>query len=365
MDIINVRNKTTHFLYKNIVKPIFFMFDPELMHNIFIDVGALLGSNKLTKSITSLFFNYQSPILEQNISSLKFRNPVGLSAGFDKNGQMVSIMDDVGFGFVEIGSITAFPCAGNKGKRIERLVNRKGLWVYLGLNNFGAKAIYEKLKNKKFKIPLFVSAAKTNSKETINEYKGLQDYLFTLKTFKDRADAFVLNISCPNAFGGCDFASPSSFELLAKEVYKLKLKQPILVKISPDLTNLNLNKIISISEKYNLSGFICTNLSKKHEFSKGGLSGKIVEKRSNEVLSYVYKKCKFSKKKFIIIGVGGIFSAEDAYKKIKLGANLVQLITGLIYEGPGLIGEINYNLTKLLKKDGYKNIGEAVGADIR
>jgi dihydroorotate dehydrogenase len=366
MDLASKKYEFEKILYKKIARPFFFMFDPELMHNVFIKLGSILGSSKLTKFITSLFFESKNPMLQQHILGLNFRNPVGLAAGFDKNGEMISIMEDVGFGFVEAGSITASPCPGNPGKRFERLVKQNTLWVHFGLNNKGAVANHRRIKDKNFRFPLFISAAKTNSKETTEEKAGINDYLFTIKTFSNKADAFVLNISCPNAHGGCSFSEAKSFEKLIKEVYKLKLKQPIFVKISPDLSDKELDKIISLSAKYNVSGFICTNLSKKHQFSKGGLSGKSIEKRSDEVLSYVYKKANKTNKKgnrFVIIGVGGIFNAEDAYKKIKLGANLVQLITGLVYEGPQLIGQINHDLVKLLKKDGYKNVREAVGVD--
>jgi len=361
MCIVNIRNKTAKFLYKKIARPFFFLFDPELMHNVFIRVGSILGSNPITKFLTAVAFNYQNKSLQQTILGMKFRSPVGLAAGFDKNGEMISIMEDVGFGFVEAGSITANPCPGNEGKRFERLVKEESLWVHFGLNNKGAKVNHERIKNKKFNLPLFVSAAKTNSKETISDEAGLKDYLFTIKTFKDKANAFVLNISCPNAYSSTTFAEPNLFEKFLKEIRKLNIKQPIFVKLSPDLSTKEIDKLISISSNYNIAGFICTNLTKDHKMGKGGLAGKIMEKKANEILSYVYNKTQKSKKKFIIIGTGGISSAEDAYKKIKLGANLVQLITGVIYEGPQLIGEINYDLARLLKRDGYSNISEAVG----
>lgn len=363
--VYGVRAKTLKFSYKNIIRPFLFLFDPELMHRVFIKIGAFIGSNPITKSITNLFFNYQNPMLQQNILGMKFTNPIGLAAGFDKNGQMISAMEDVGFGFVEIGSITANSCLGNPGKRFERLVKQESLWVHFGLNNKGALVNYNRIKDKKFKIPVGVSVAKTNSEETIAPEAGLKDYLFTINTFKDKADFFVLNISCPNAFGGCTFAEPALFESLTKEVRSLNVNQPIFVKLSPDLSKQNVDKIISIAAKYKISGFICTNLTKQHNIGKGGLSGKILEKKSDEMLSYVYKKAKQTKKKFIIIGTGGVFTAEDAYKKIKLGANLVQLITSLIYEGPQVVGHINHDLVKLLKKDGYKNISEAVGKNAK
>jgi len=147
-----------------------------------------------------------------------------------------------------------------------------------------------------------------------------------------------------------------------REVRKFKVKKPIFVKMSPDLDKKNIDEIIRISGKYKIAGFILSNLTKKHKIGKGGLSGKVVEKKADELLSYFYKK---TKGKYFLIGVGGIFSAEDAYKKIKLGANLVELITGMIYNGPGLISEINQGIVELLKRDGYKNVGEAVGKGVR
>ncbi len=362
----NTRNNAFGVVYKRIAKPVLFSFDPESVHNSLIGTGKFLGSNILTKSLTSFAFNYQNKMLEQTLSGLTFRNPVGLSAGFDKNAEVISVMEDVGFGFVEVGSITAKPSPGNPGKRLARYPERQSLWIHLGLNNKGADAIYNQIKDKKFRIPVGVSAAKTNSKETTNPKIGLEDYLYTVKLFRRKADYFTLNISCPNAYGGEDFANPILYERLAKEVHKMNLKQPVFVKLSPDLKKGNIDRIISISERYKITGFICSNLTKKHDLAYdgiegGGLSGKAVEPKANALLKYVYGR---SKGKFILIGTGGVFSAEDAYKKIKLGANLVQLITGMIYQGPQLIGDINYNLVKLLEKDGFSNIGEAVGKGI-
>src|SRR3989344_5586080 len=365
-------SKFNSLTYKKIVKPILFKFDAEKVHNAFIKIGKVLGSNEITKLLTKTLYNYQNKLLEQRILDINFRNPVGLAAGFDKNAELVSIMEDVGFGFAEVGAITALPHQGNPGKRMQRLIPQKSLWIYLGLNNQGAKLISQKLKNKKFKIPYGINIAKTNCKETTFPKIGLQDYITSLKLLHNLPAYLTLNISCPNAFGGQDFASPKLYESLLKEVDKLNLSQPVFVKISPDTTKSDLDKIISISHKHKVNGFILTNLSKKHKFNsgKGGLSGKPAEKRSNELIKYFYKKLKSktnkkTKSRYIIIGVGGIFSAENAYKKIKLGANLVQLITGMIFEGPGLIGDINCGLVRLLKKDGYKNISEAVGQDVK
>lgn len=349
-------------LYKKVVKPVFFSFDPERVHNSLIDTGMTLGSNPVTRKFAEMALSYQNPILGQKLMGIKFRNPVGLSAGFDKDAKAAMIMKSVGFGFAEIGSITAKPGRGNDGVRLRRIPERKSILVNLGLNNSGAVAVHERMDGKDTGIPMVVSAAKTNCRETTDPDVGLEDYLFTIRTFRDMADLFELNISCPNAYGGQDFADPALFERLAKGVERLKLRQPVIVKLSPDLTRGNIDRIIEISARHNISGFVCSNLTKRHGFGKGGLSGKAVEPRANASLSYAYKKNLDYGKRFVLIGVGGIFSAEDAYRKIRAGANLVELITGMIYQGPQLIGEINHGLAELLERDGFSSIGDAVGS---
>jgi len=355
MSLVGIR--ISGFFYRNYIKGIYFKRDAEKMHKSAINLGKFLGSNKLTKRLVNLAFNYQDKRLEQKILGIKFRNPVGLSAGFDKNAELIDIMQDVGFGFVEVGSVTAKRCMGNKGKRLWRIPEKKSLRVNFGLNNNGALEISKALRRRKFKIPFGVNIAKTNCKETVNVNKGIEDYIESLRIFEDIGDYFTINISCPNAYGGRPFSSPGLYERLLREIDRLSIKKPVFVKLSPDLSRKELDAILRISGRHEVDGFICTNLSKK-KGQIGGFSGKFVEKEADKMLSYVYKK---TKGKFVLIGVGGIFSAEDAYRKIKLGANLVELITGMVYNGPGLIGEINAGLVELLEKDSYRNIGEAVG----
>jgi dihydroorotate dehydrogenase len=358
-DLIPIRNSLNSAVYDNIIKPICFMNDPESTHNLFINIGKLLGSNTLTKDLTSLLFNYQNSRLQQNILGISFRNPIGLSAGFDKNAELISIMGDVGFGFVEVGSVTALQCNGNEGRRVARIIDRNSLWVNFGLNNNGTKEIAARLAGKRFDIPYGVSVAKTNCRETVDPKVGTRDYLAGLKETRNVGSYHTINISCPNAYGGQPFSNPELYEMLMKEVDKLRLKKPVFVKLSPDLGRRHIDMLLAISKKHRINGFVCTNLTKRHGFGRGGLSGKPVEKMANELIRYVHSKMG---SRYVIIGVGGVFSAEDAYKKIRLGASLVELITGMIYRGPGLIGEINYGLVKLLDMDGYNNISEAVGS---
>lgn len=360
--LVYIRNKSNGFLYRNIVKPIAFLFDAEKVHKFFIKVGKILGKLWVGRKITRLNYYYKNKILHQNILGIKFDNPIGLSAGFDKNAEIIPITSDIGFGFSEVGSVTKFACGGNDGKRLERIKEKESLWVNLGLNNSGCDEITSRLSEKKFNIPVAISIAKTNCKESADDKVGIADYVYSLNKFNklNVGDFYVLNISCPNSYGGQPFSRETAFNNLLKEVNKIKVKKPIFIKLSPDLTNKNLDTIIKLSKKYGVKGFICSNLTKEHSMGKGGLSGKAVESKANELLRYVYSKTKGN---FVLIAVGGVFTAEDAYKKIKLGANLVELITGMIYRGPNIVSEINQGIVKLLKKDGYNSIYEAIGKD--
>lgn len=350
-------------IYRGVLKPVFFLFDPESVHNSFIGFGKLLGGNRIGRWLIRWMYHYENPMLRQHILGINFSSPVGLSAGFDKNAEIIDICGELGFGFSEVGSVTKLGGKGNEGTRLKRLPDSKSLWVNLGLNNFGADAIASRLKGEKHSMPFCVSIAKTNCKETVDDKIGEEDYLYSLKKFNEcDAGAFYdLNISCPNAYGGQPFSRPKAYEALLNGSDKLKIKKPIFVKLSPDLTKKEIDDIIEISSKHKVDGFIISNLTKKHGMGSGGLSGKAVEGLADEMLKYVYGK---TKGRFTLIGVGGIFSAEDAYRKIKYGASLVELITGMIYQGPNLISEINIGLVELLKRDGFKNVNEAIGSEI-
>ena len=234
MNTFELKSKFNQVGY-SVLKSCLFSLDPEKVHNSFIKIGKNLSSHRATKKVVSLVFNYRHPSLEQTILGIKFRNPIGLSGGFDKNADLINIMDSVGFGFVEVGSVTAKPYEGNSGIRLKRIIDKKSIWVNLGLNNEGVLNIRNKLHGKKFGIPFGINIAKTNCQETVNPEIGLKDYIYSLKILKKEGDYFTINISCPNAFGGQPFTSPELYEKLLKEMDKLKIKKPVFVKLSPDL----------------------------------------------------------------------------------------------------------------------------------
>jgi len=352
------------------------MMDAERVHNHALIAGGILGSNVLFRKITSIFFNFSSLMLKQNICGITFKNPIGLAAGFDKDAKIIDIMPSLSFGFTEVGSITGQPCAGNPKPRLWRLVKSKGIVVNYGLNNQGAEKIAQRLtkKNLLAEIPIGINIAKTNSLETDEINKGIDDYLKGIQFFLDIGDYLTINISCPNTYGGQPFIDPNYLSQLFEKVDELNIKKPIFLKMPPDISLDRVDKIIDLVERYNFAGFICSNLTKdrtnlkaiKGEINQvpniGGVSGKPTEELANQQIRYIYEKTQGQK---IIIGCGGIFNAEDAYRKIKLGASLLQLITGMIFKGPQVISQINLGLCDLLKKDGFKNIKEAVGSDFK
>lgn len=364
---ISIRNSISRAVYRFVVKPVFFRFHPEHMHHWALTTGKILGSNPITRVMTRFFFSYQHPMLTQEIHGITFKNPVGLAAGFDKDAELTNIMPEVGFGFEEVGSITGEQCDGNPGRHLWRLPKSNSLVVYYGLKNDGAEAISKRLAGKKFKIPIGISIAKTNCQITVDTTAGVADYTKAYRLFKDIGDYITVNVSCPNAYGGQPFHDKASLETLLTALEREAKTKPVFVKISPDLTNEQVDDILEVVKKFSVEGFVISNLTKErtnHSIIEsyvpdvGGLSGKVVEQLADNMISYVYTKTEGT---YTIIGCGGIFTAEDAYNKIKNGASLVQLITGMIYQGPQTVAEINHGLIKLLKQDDYKNISEAVG----
>jgi len=366
---ITVRNAVMRWLYVIFLKPVFFLMDPEKIHDFMLGVGAFLGRHGLTRWKTHFWFGYRHPGLEQTVLGIKFPNPIGLAAGFDKNAQITDILPDVDFGFAEVGSITGEPCTGNPKPRLWRLPKSNALVVYYGLKNDGCALVAKRLKDKKFRIPIGISVAKTNSPATVDVDAGIADYSKAFEAMKDIGSYVTVNISCPNAFGGEPFTDPVKLEKLLARLDQIPTDKPIFLKMAVDLSDNQVDAIIEVVRRHRVHGFICGNLTKNRNNpkiverdapDKGGISGKVEDELSDRLIRHVYSKTKGT---HIVIGCGGVFTAADAYRKIRLGATLIQLITGMIYEGPQAISAINQGLVKLLKKDGFRNISEAIGAD--
>jgi dihydroorotate dehydrogenase len=358
-------------MYKHVLKPIFFKFDPEFVHDRVVSLGVLIGKFKIGRNILSATLEYADPILEQDILDIHFKNPIGLAAGFDKNAGLTSAIPSVGFGHMEVGSITARPCAGNPKPRLWRLKDSQSLIVYYGLKNDGSEAIYTRLKDKQFAIPVSTSIAMTNCKENMNIDRAIEHYVQGFARFTEVGSFFTINVSCPNTLGGQPFMDAANLDKLLTKIDTIPTKKPIFIKLSPDVSEKEVDAILDVLGRHRVHGIICSNLTKprsnpkiveKNVPEKGGLSGKVVQDLSDELLAQLYRK---TRSKYILIGCGGVFTAEDAYKKIRLGASLIHMITGMIFEGPQVIGKINRELADLLRKDGFSTIAEAIGVDNR
>jgi dihydroorotate dehydrogenase subfamily 2 len=362
------------FFYGNFLKRVFFLLDPEFIHEAITGYGEKLGQLYFPSVILKKIFFVQNKSLEQKVAGINFTNPVGLAAGFDYQGQLTKILPALSFGFQTIGTITNQPYEGNRKPRLGRLPKSKSLMVNKGFKNLGIHEIIKKLQKIKFTIPVGLSIGKTNSTKEMTQQEAVVDIVSAFKIADSSRIPFSyyeLNISCPNLFGKVTFYPPQNLKELLSAVMALKLKKPLFIKMPIDQTNSQILNMLDVIIKFPVAGVIFGNLQKNRKdksfypeelkkFPVGNFSGKPTWERSNELISMTYKKYGG---KLIIIGCGGIFSAEDAYKKIKLGATLVQLITGLIFEGPQLPAQINLGLAKLLKEDGFKQISEAVGSD--
>ena len=337
-------------MYKSIIRPLFFLFDPEKIHHFTFALIKFISKIPGVPAIFRGLYQVNDKRLERKLFGLTFKNPVGLAAGFDKNAVLFNELANFGFGFVEIGTVTPKAQEGNPKKRIFRLKADNGLINRMGFNNNGLEAAIEKLKNNKGKIIIGGNIGK-NTATMPNEYT--KDYLKCFKELHPFVDYFVLNVSCPNVESHAKLTDKDYLiELITavqKENNSFSAKKPILLKIAPDLNEVQLDEVIEIVSETKIDGVIASNTSvnreglivteeKLNEIGNGGLSGKPIRDRSTKVIKYLAEK---SNKAFPIIGVGGIHSENDALEKIEAGADLVQIYTGFIYEGPGLVKKIN------------------------
>ncbi|PKA82076.1 dihydroorotate oxidase A [Ulvibacter sp. MAR_2010_11] len=340
-------------MYKAIIRPILYLFDPEKIHHFTFSLIRLLcnlGFGGLFRGMYAV----KNTKLERNLFGLQFPNPVGLAAGFDKDAKLYKELSTFGFGFIEIGTVTPKPQPGNPKKRLFRLESDSALINRMGFNNGGVAEAVECLKaNPKGKGHVLIGGNIGKNKVTPNE-EAVNDYVICFEALFDYVDYFVVNVSSPNTPNLRELQDKAPLTALLntlqqKNNAKTKRK-PILLKIAPDLTNEQLLDIIDIVSETKIDGVIATNttisregLTSEKKEETGGLSGKPLTHRSTEVIRFLSQK---SNKAFPIIGVGGIHSAADALEKMEAGASLVQLYTGFIYEGPALIGAINKALLK-------------------
>ncbi len=341
------------------------LLPPELAHNITI---------KLLKYFSVKHNSFDDPILSQHLFGLDFANPIGLAAGFDKNAEVIKPMFSLGFGFVEIGTVTPLAQNGNSKPRVHRINNEKAVINHLGFNNKGVKKIKKNLL--KFRANFYdnkiIGVNIGKNKNTLNSNN---DYLICLEHLGNLASYIVINVSSPNTEGLRDLQQKDNIEKLIKNINKKKSqidsinKKPILIKISPDLNDDQLRDIALISLANNVDGLILTNtttsrpknFSKFYHDLKGGLSGQPLYSLSNVLIKKMYS---LTNGQIPIIGVGGIANGSDCYEKIKSGASLTQIYTTLIYSGPGIVSKIKNELVDLIKTDGYKTISEVIGKSV-
>lgn len=367
--MINNISKISAKTYANIIKPILFKIDSEKVHDFTLKSASLLGRAKPINWLIKYSWGYSAESLKQTIDGIEYLNPIGLAAGWDKDAKAISFMTAVGFGFTEVGSITKEPYQGNQGSRLKRLKNSKSILVNYGLKNQGVDIISPRIKKQKSTIPVGTNIARTNSPKCEDDKVSIEDYVYSFNKLTSIGDYFTINISCPNTFGGQPFHDGKRLEMLLTCLDKIPTQKPIYLKLSPDITYQERKDIAKLSFLHRVDGFICGNLTKERKLDTihdinipddGGMSGMVVQQLSDQLIADMHK---LTMGKKTIIGLGGIFSAEDAYRKIKLGASLIQIITGLIYEGPQVVGQINLGLAQLLQNDGYDNIRQAVGTD--
>lgn len=341
-------------MYKLIIRPILFLFDPEKVHYFSFSFLRILFKIPFVSVLINKIYSIENSQLEREVFGLKFPNPVGLAAGFDKDAKMYNELSNFGFGFIEIGTVTPVGQEGNPKKRLFRLKEDSAIINRMGFNNGGVKAAVARLKgNKKVLIGGNIGKNKITSNED-----AVSDYLICFKELYEVVDYFVVNVSSPNTPNLRELQDKKPLtdllNVLQKENNGTLKPKPILLKIAPDLSDEQLLDIVDIIINTKIAGVIATNttlsrdgLHSENKIEAGGLSGKPLAKRSTEVIRFLSEK---SNKAFPIIGVGGIHSPEDAIEKLDAGASLIQLYTGFIYEGPSLIRKINKKIlsSKLL-----------------
>jgi dihydroorotate dehydrogenase len=341
-----------------IIKPLFFKFDPEVVHHFVVE--RLKWFNEyfpFGKTILRSSFDVNIKGLEREVFGLRFKNPIGLAAGFDKNGEYIEALSSLGFGFIEVGTVTPLPQPGNERPRMFRLKEDEAIINRMGFNNKGVDTMAERLRLLKQKDPEIIIGGNIGKNKNTSNEDAVNDYLKCFDRLHEVVDYFVVNVSSPNTPGLRELQEKEPLKRILNTLQQKnilnKIQRPILLKIAPDLTDSQLDDIIEIVKETKIAGVIATNTTIDRSGlyaagqqlkEAGGLSGKPLKARSTAVIRYLSEK---SNKAFPIIGVGGIHSSEDAKEKLDAGASLIQLYTGFIYEGPGIVKRICKDLIKV------------------
>lgn len=359
--------------YAKVAKPFLFRRQPDAAHQSMLWTARALHAIRGEQLLSG--WRYKNPRLEQTILGLNFVNPIGLSAGLDKDFDLPSVAKKIGCGFEIGGSVTAVPCEGNPKPWFRRLASEQSIVVNVGLANRGVAKAIEQIRSYSPRVwrdfPLSVSVAKTNSPKQVRPKQAIADYCDSLRQLEEAgcSPLYEINISCPNAYGGEPFTTPARLKKLLTAVDELKLSRPVFIKMPTDKTWTQFAKLLSIIDKHNVAGLTIGNLVKDRskltdpsvlpDDTPGSLSGRPAQAITTRLIHKTYA---LYGDRFVIIGVGGVFTAEDAYEKIRAGASLVALVTALMFEGPQVVGDINEGLVELLDRDDYVSISEAIGA---
>ncbi|HMG72369.1 MAG TPA: quinone-dependent dihydroorotate dehydrogenase [Pyrinomonadaceae bacterium] len=367
---------TPAMLYRSFLRPILFRLPPESVHEFALSSLSLALNTQAARRLASRRLR-REPFGKLKRFGLEFPNPLGLAAGFDKNGTAAQALAALGFGSIEVGSVTSEPQPGNPRPRLFRLARDRALINRAGFNNCGAAQLAEHIRRRRPECVLGVNIGKSRS---VRIEDAIPDYLKSFEAVYDIADYLAINVSSPNTPNLRELQRP---ELLAELLKSLQQRndelaqrcsypgpKPLLLKIAPDLSESEIESIVDVATSMKIAGLIATNTTISREglqtspaeveaFGEGGLSGAPLQKRSNEVIALIYR---LTNGKLPIIGVGGVFTAADAWEKICAGASLIQLYTGFIYEGPGVARRINAGLAEILKREGFRTLDEAVGS---
>ncbi len=342
-------------VYKALVRPWLFQADPESAHERALNLAGTLGRCRVARDAVETVLAVEDRRLRQAVFGIEFANPVGLGAGYDKNALGLELWPALGLGFVEIGSVTARAQPGTEPPRLFRQVDQRALINRMGFNNDGAEAISARIPAPPHRIPIGVNVGKNRDVDLAHAGDSYAD---AMRALRGRADFFVLNVSSPNTPGLRKLQDKEMLENLLAQIHE---KLPVLLKIAPDLTFDQIDDVVALAQKHGLSGIVATNTTVDHPTPPdGGLSGAPLRARATECIRHIRRQ---TKGRMPVIGVGGVFTAEDAYEKIRAGASLVEIWTGMVYEGPAIVRDINRGLLRLLARDGFDNIDEAVGSE--